>query len=295
MALVIFSCFILYCFISGFIYLFFPRHYKGIKFTTKNITYIALLSAASVTLTVLITYFAPVTVLPTIRISFEGLMIKITGLIFGPIVGVFSGLITDMLCILFIPSYFHIAYTFTVVFYGFMAGISYSFSKKIKKSFLLYLISSIFVIIFMIFFTFFVQYFPMSEYSGVVHRETTEAISHWTLSIIVILSGVGVFAFQTIVYIWYLIYNNRANKKNIEEKKRILNIDIFTIITLNVLTEFYLTATILPWGDASLFGQKSFAVLVIYHIAEAPVKIFFNTIIIYITFRTVAPLVNKDD
>ena len=130
---VIGALFLMYCCYSGFIYKFYPRHYYGIRFTTKNIAYITLLSAVSVSVTVIVSIVFPVTVFPPIRIAFEGLMIKIAGFIFGPIVGFMSGIITDLLCLMFVPSYIHIAYLIVVASFGFLSGLVGSLNRAVGK------------------------------------------------------------------------------------------------------------------------------------------------------------------
>ncbi|KAF5295613.1 hypothetical protein FQA39_LY12786 [Lamprigera yunnana] len=65
-----------------------PLGKTNFKFNTRTITYIAMLTAVSTTVTVVISMVIPVTVFPPIRVAFEGIMIKITGMLFGPIIDI---------------------------------------------------------------------------------------------------------------------------------------------------------------------------------------------------------------
>ncbi len=299
--------FILYSLYSGFIYIFFRDKYKGIKFTTKNITNIAMLSAASVTMTVVVAYYAPITVLPPVRVSFEGLMIKITGFIFGPIVGFISGLITDMFCILFIPSYFHIAYTITIVAYGFVSGMVFVINRCIVyKKYWIFIISNFLVIFYVSFFS----YWTIKNPESMISIYGQLKVNKYTLVVILLTSGLVTIIFQWTVFLFYLRYK-RKNKSTFLntssafdnarlQKKPLIDESIIPILFMAIFTEYYVSGLISPWGDASLFGtpggdvNSTYGAMLIYRILEAPIKIFFNTLIIYITYRTVSPLIDRD-
>jgi hypothetical protein len=75
--------------------------------------------AVSVSLTVVISVTIPITVFPPIRVAFSGIMVKITGMFFGPIVGIIVGILTESLCLMFVPSYIHIAYFIVSISFGF--------------------------------------------------------------------------------------------------------------------------------------------------------------------------------
>ncbi len=307
-SLFILSLFIVYCIYSGIVYVFFRSHYKGIHFTTRNITYITMLSAASVTITVVISRIIPLTVLPPIRISFEGLMIKISGFIFGPIVGFISGAVTDALCLLFIPSYFHIAYFLLIVFYGFSAGLVSSFNRLIKNhKWIIFLFSNIFVVSFITL----ISYFTLQMDTTKINIYGNIYISKNIAIFILILSGMFAMLFQFAIFIYYILtrYKDRylflnatfafTKLKEMGEKKEVYG-NILAIVFLTIFTEYFLTGIISPWGDVSIFSGGSpkdnsgYGALVLFRIMEAPIKIVFNTAIIYISWRAIYPLIHKD-
>jgi len=307
MSLVVVSIFILYCIYSGIIFVFFPKRYKGIRFSTKNITYIAMLTAASVTITVVISKLVPFTVLPPVRISFEGLMVKIAGFIFGPIVGFLSGIITDLICILFIPTYFHIAYLITIASYGFVCGLVSVFNDAVKKrKWIIFVVSNILIATF----SFFLIY-NMATFSGhlipIYHNLKVPKL----LAISIISSVCGaIFLIQFLAYI--LCFLHKRKEKNtffskiyyIYASQKFLpknfNDNMLAIIFLAIVTELFVTALIVPWGDLSLFKihseQKAsgFMAILIYRCIEAPFKIIFNSALIYSAYTVMKPLINKD-
>ncbi len=101
-----------------------------------------MLIAISVAFTIISSQIVPLASIPTYKIAFIGLPVKITGFIFGPIIGFFVGLIADLISLLFIPpATYHFLYTIATAMNGLIAGLvgwffirflNYSFSKEIK-------------------------------------------------------------------------------------------------------------------------------------------------------------------
>lgn len=302
--------FIIYASYNGFIYLFFPKKYKGIVFTTKNITYITMLSACSVTITVIVSRIVPVTVLPPIRISFEGLMVKASGFIFGPIVGFISGIVTDSLCMLFIPSYFHVAYLISMGFYGFIAGLIGVLNRNCKdKKWIIFLISNLFVIGFISFMAYYT--FQIQSLISIYHN--IKLPSYIVTTILFITSGFILF-FQFIIFFISLFlklqksknsffYNNHFFKRS-TKKIKLIDFDgnIIAILFLAILTEYLISSLIIPWGDVSIVSpikrssnlSDGYLGIFLYRLIEAPIKIIVNTLIIYITWKSVSVLIKKD-
>ena len=309
MSLIIVSIFVLYCLYSGIVFVFFRSHYKGIRFSTKNITYIAMLTAASVTITVVISRVVPFTVLPPVRISFEGLMVKIAGFVFGPIVGFASGLITDLICILFIPTYFHIAYLITIVAYGFVCGLASDFNKLVKeKKWIIFLISNILILLFSFLLIYNITTFTGKEIAIYHKLKVPKKLALGIISGVCIL----IFLIQAIAFV--ICYLQKKKNKNsfllkiyyIYESQKFFpqkfNDNMLAIVFLAIVTELFITALIVPWGDLSLFKVKNqpknvasgFMAILMYRCMEAPIKIIFNSALIYSSYMVMKPLIKKD-
>ncbi|SYV90851.1 Uncharacterised protein, partial [Mesomycoplasma hyorhinis] len=65
----------------------------------------------------------PPSILPTFKYSVVGLPVKLTGFIFGPIVGFLTGVLSDLITFMFVPSLYSIFYTFYLGVTGFIPGI----------------------------------------------------------------------------------------------------------------------------------------------------------------------------
>ncbi|WP_338975655.1 hypothetical protein [Spiroplasma endosymbiont of Monopis laevigella] len=256
--------------------------YKGVRFTTKNIAYITMLSSVSVVATIIVSITIPITVLPPIRIAFEGLMIKITGYMFGPIIGIICSAVTDILVMLFVPSYISIYYMFCIIFTGFLAGIAGIFKVKLKDyPWVIFALINFFIIFFAGGGMYIVISGKQSSYSmsGII-------VNKYVLASI--MGGGGIIGLLSIysVLFYYLL------KKEIYRIKEIL-----PIILLAVVAEYVTTVLIASYADMTLFdpNAKDYGVTAIMRIVQAPLKIIINSIIIYVTWRTVNPLINIDN
>ncbi|WP_027121314.1 ECF transporter S component [Mycoplasma leonicaptivi] len=107
------------------------------KWTIKKMVYVGILIAISVAFVIVIAEIMPWTVIPSYKIAFIGLPIKIAGFIFGPAIGLFVGVISDILSILFIPpAGYNPLYTVATAMNGFIAGIfGFYFLNIINKAF----------------------------------------------------------------------------------------------------------------------------------------------------------------
>ncbi len=256
--------------------------YKGVRFTTKNIAYITMLSSVSVVATIIVSITIPITVLPPIRIAFEGLMIKITGYMFGPIIGIICAAVTDILVMLFVPSYISVYYMFCIIFTGFLAGIAGIFKVKLKDyPWVIFALINFFIIFFAGGGMYIVILGKQSSYSmsGII-------VNKYVLASI--MGGGGIIGLLSIysVLFYYLL------KKEIYRIKEIL-----PIILLAVVAEYVTTVLIASYADMTLFdpNAKDYGVTAIMRIVQAPLKIIINSIIIYVTWRTVNPLINIDN
>ena len=61
--------------------------------------------------------------MPSLKFSFIGLPVKITGFIFGPFVGVITGILADLISFILVPTYYHYLYTIAVAVAGFVPGL----------------------------------------------------------------------------------------------------------------------------------------------------------------------------
>lgn len=92
-----------------------------------KISFVAIFISISVIMLIIGVRLAPFAILPNFRLSIIGLPIKITGFIFGPIVGFLTGLLADLITFLFIPGVYSWYYTLHLSLTGFIPGIFFWF------------------------------------------------------------------------------------------------------------------------------------------------------------------------
>ena len=277
---------LIYSVYNGFFYVFKPAKYKGIRFTTKNIAYITMLSAVSVTVTIVVSVTFPITVFPPIRIAFEGLMVKITGYIFGPIVGLLSGVITDGLAMLFVPSYIHVAYIIVIASFGFLSGCIGVFNKAIgKRKYLMLLFINFFLI-------------ALGILAGLISyysRNDVELFPGTSVSPVLLTVFIGLGIGGTLLLLWIAYVGFQISPSTRSRWDSLL-----PIIALAVVTEYWVTTFISAWGDiafltASQGSSKGYGGTMIARLVMAPFKIVFNSMVIYITYQAVSKLITKDE
>ncbi|ACF06984.1 Protein of uncharacterised function (DUF3816) [Metamycoplasma arthritidis] len=93
------------------------------KWNSKKIAFVGVLIAISVVFFLISVRILPISALPSFKFSFIGLPIKITGFIFGPIVGMITGILADLISFALVPTYYHFLYTLAVAVSGFVPGI----------------------------------------------------------------------------------------------------------------------------------------------------------------------------
>ena len=239
--------------------------------TNKKISYVGILIAASVVFVLVGSMLFAITALPSFKIAFGGVPVKITGFIFGPLVGALTGVIADLLSFVYLPTYYHVGYTLMMGLAGFIPGIiKMAFHKRRSVNFHFYsaLIS---VIIVGVGFFLAVVFMPESAFSG------NRFINGRTIYEILIIVGFVAFTIVTIVIRF------KAKEENIR--------GLFQIIIFTALLEV-LNVTIAPIWDVFTLGLTyifSFTV----RILSTPIKLIFNAFVIYLTWKIVNPLINS--
>lgn len=258
--------------------------YKGSRFTTKNIAYITMLTSVSVVATIVVSLTIPITVLPPVRLAIEGLMVKISGYMFGPVIGIISATITDILVMLFVPSYINPVYIFCIVLTGFVSGIAGVLKIKLKNyPWVIFLLINLFMLFFAGGGAYLALQFPQENIP------LSAGVTMNKYAVAGVIAGGGLFTLL-IIYIALFFYWKNNERKKIH--------DILPIILLAVFAEYVITVLIASYADMSFLSpssSKDYGLTMIPRIVMAPVKIIINSIIIYITWKTVNPLITIDN
>ncbi|WP_027063526.1 ECF transporter S component [Mesoplasma seiffertii] len=269
---------------QGFIYKYKKRRnipYTGMKFNTRNITYISMMVAVSVAITVVISLTLPITVFPPIRVAFEGIMIKITGMIFGPIVGIIVGLATETLTMMFVPSYIHVAYFLVAIGFGFWSGLcSYAFKWVGKRRiFSISLITGVIVLFTGIMWFIFKN--VTLENISFLGIEVNPSFYPYLFLIMMSLTLIVVYILCAVLYL---------------TKKTYWLDTVLPVVLICVVTELICTIIISAWGDSGFFaagGSNAYISMVVLRVLQVPFKIIFNTAVLTTVYTVLRPLIKN--
>ncbi|MDR2636382.1 MAG: hypothetical protein LBB95_00830 [Mycoplasmataceae bacterium] len=123
------------------------------RLTPKKITNISMIIATSISIIFLLTILSSglmgllFRVYPSWRSLIEGILIKLGGLVFGPIIGIFIGGITDIMTVLLTAGMFHYGYFIAALAYGFFAGIVRNIIVGKKNLFSMMILTTLFGIL----------------------------------------------------------------------------------------------------------------------------------------------------
>lgn len=113
-----------------FYFIFFRRKiYLFPRISTKGISSIAMVIAISISCIIILIFLTGgifgvlFRAYPGWRINIETILIKTGGLLYGPIVGLFIGAITDLLTIIITASSFHYGYFIVCIICGLISGL----------------------------------------------------------------------------------------------------------------------------------------------------------------------------
>ncbi|HCX65729.1 MAG TPA: folate family ECF transporter S component, partial [Eubacteriaceae bacterium] len=122
---------------------------KTSAFTTKNIVYIGLMISVSVVLKLIFEVYIPVGGFASLRINFTSIPIMLSGVLFGPVAGLITGTVSDLLCFVIKPAGpFFPGFTISSALTGFIPGVIYMLISKNKAKKMNYsLVNSIFVLV----------------------------------------------------------------------------------------------------------------------------------------------------
>ncbi|MCP4336711.1 MAG: hypothetical protein GY679_02565 [Mycoplasma sp.] len=252
------------------------------KWNNKKIAYASILVAASVSFVIVGSRLAAITTFPSFKVAFAGLPIKITGYLFGPLIGAVTGLIADILSFALLPTYYHPLYSLIMAMTGFIPGVIMWVMVKKKPSLNAYFgISFIILLLIAISTIIVIQYIPDKFIVGTKEHPSKMPI-HNKLAIQLIASS-GFFLWAIILVIFRVI-----KKWN---KHLILTAPIILFCSLLEVNNSLLT----PYADSLTIGIP-FGTAYIFHMFTSPLKIFTNIAIVSITYRIIGPLVrNKID
>lgn len=268
------------------------------KVSVKGISNIAMVIAISVAVIILLTVLSANTASvifrawPGTRVTLEGILIKIGGLLFGPILGIFIGAITDLLAVALTAGVFHYGYLIAAMAYGLIGGlirIILTTSKKKDIPFAIY--SSIATILIGIGVALFLYFSPGIATNGFAIQLFGFDITITATLMIGLISG---FFVLSIIIVWGSLFIKWVSSKRNNNKKKSNWFVVFAPVLVTILlTEAVVNVLMMPSFDAELSSLKYSQWLSIRAILFAPMVVI-NILIIYPIFKIVVPLIKYD-
>ena len=251
--------------------------------TNKKIAFVSILIAASVAFVLIFTRIAPIASLPSFKLMAGGLPVKLTGYIFGPLIGMVTGAISDIVSFTLTPTYIHWWYTIAFSMAGAVPGVvGFLMNKHWKKHedvqkenefkvnnvnffVTLFVLAAIFATIF--------TFIMLQKESN--FKESM--ISNKWAFLGVSTFGLGSMFLGTILLRFFL-------------KPKTYN-SILPIITFSALLEL-INTPLVALGDKDVLELKGeFLTILTLHLLMSPIKIWGNMIIILIAYNIVSPLI----
>lgn len=283
----------------------------------KGITNIAMVVSLSVAVLILMTIITSnlfsvlFRAFPGTRVTIEGILIKIGGLLFGPFLGLIIGLLTDLLSVLMTAGIFHYGYFIAALAYGMISGIIrtiVTFSSQNKTKFAIYS-TIIFVIMTVITFLF---VWRMLVNKGGIDIEF--ASINIKIPIDYVVYAIFTFGVVSILVIWayFFILKKNINSRKINFRNKFFNetnngektltqnnfkknktdnyILFCASFTCVVITEMLVNIQAMPFFDAevtSLSVDHWLSIRIGFFIP----MIIFNMGIIFPVYKIIYPLV----
>ncbi len=243
------------------------------KWNNKKIAYVSILVAASVAFVIIGSKLFAITTFPSFKVAFGGLPVKITGYLFGPIIGAITGVIADLLSFAMLPTYYHPAYTFIMAMSGFVPGVVYFFMVRKERSINTHYFATLIVLIVL----------ATSVFMGIqfIPEKTLEASkspikTRWILQLLACGGMVVLMIVHTIL--------------RFIKKPKLFKM-VAPIIMFAAILEVH-NSLMTPLADSQSLGV-SYGVSYVGHLMTSPIKILSNVMIITLTYRIVGPLIEK--
>ena len=251
--------------------------------TNKKIAFVAILVATSVAFVLVFTRIAPIASLPSFKLMAGGLPIKLTGYIFGPLIGAVTGALADVLSFTITPTYIHWWYTLAFAAAGAIPGIvGYLMNRRWKKREEIeaaretkYSVVNFIITIFILSIIFIGMFLFISLENS--SRFSESMIKNKWIFLAIATSGIGTMLIATIVFRFIL-------------KAKTFNA-ILPIIVFSALLEAVNTPLVTMGDMASWELKGEFLTVLTGHLLLSPLKIWGNMIIILIAYKIVSPLI----
>ncbi len=242
------------------------------KLTIKQLTNISLLIAISVGMVYFGMLMMGMSSIPNLRAGFAGIPIKMAGFIYGPVVGVATGAIADILGILVFPTFYHPGYTIDLMIAGFIPGVIGVMYRKYKTGdFGLSVVANSIIIFLML--SFFSVYIA-DRHLGFL---TTPLMS------------VSILMYSCQMALALILYNVTLHYLKKRESKFVSS---FSLISIFVLITDNIVLFLAPLWDQQAMGIP-YVTGVQMSMMYFGLKTLFNVVLLFIVFSVLSKQISK--
>lgn len=277
------------------------------RLSIRGISYLGMIIALSVTIIIILAiYTGDVAAIlfrsfPGTRITFESILIKIGGLLLGPLLGMVLGATTDLLTIVFTAGVFHYGYFLAAIAFGLIGGfirIIIRISGNNKK--VTFFVSNILIILATLFVVAFYTFTSFSPTGGILSgADIIENLN--TIALIPILNiELTVMSLMFIIIacgiLTLLIFNGfyflswKSNHKFFKNQF----ITLAPIILVSFLSELLISVFLLPIVDVDLVSSINYSSWLAIRVLMLAPMFIFNTIIIWPIYKSISAIFKYD-
>lgn len=279
------------------------RFYILPKIGIKGIASIAMVIAISISIIILLTIVTAdlmgvvFRAWPGTRITIEGMLIKIGGLLFGPFLGIFIGALTDLLAVSLTAGVFHYGYLIASMAFGLISGLISEIFKNSKHKNIQATIWSTIILVCIDVLVILYLYMDLGR-SNINVEFLGLAISVSPNLLIGIIGGfiaIGIIA----IWIGLYFYNKRIRNNNkMLTQRQIINkktwyFNFSMILTCAIATDALINVLMMPKFDAELSSLLYEQWIAIRGVLFVP-EVILNMLIIFPIFKIITPLINYD-
>ena len=289
------------------------RYYIFPKPSVEGIANIAMVVALSVAVLLILTFVTSnafsvmFRAFPGSRITIEGILIKIGGLLFGPFIGLFIGALTDLFSILMTAGIFHYGYFISAMAYGMISGLIKTIFTMWKKTKTWYAIISTIITCLTCFLAivFLLSTFGINDQISqtIIPFKFFPADIPVTTFFYIFIGFAG--AILALIWLLYFFSNKfqkmrmmSANQKHFKVNRPTkINKEYYCnfclILMSSVVTELLINVLLMPSFDADLstLGYDNWFTI---RVALFIPMIIFNFVIIYPVYVIISPIVKWD-
>ena len=304
-AILIFISFLIVLLLASFIKkIYYRARYKKRfyilpRVSVKGIANIAMVIAISIAVIILLTVITAdlfnvvFRAWPGTRVTIEGILIKIGGLLFGPFLGIFIGAMTDLLTVAMTAGVFHYGYLIAAMAYGLIGGVIreiFSYVRKKDRNYAIWstvilAVVDVAIIVFL--------WWQSNQGVGIYTLEFLGI--HLEIQGFVMMGILSSFVALSIVVVWISFGVQKINNRRLGALNKQSNwySTFVTVLVAVVVCDALVNVLMMPSFDAELSSLGYVQWIAIRAAIFIP-EVLLNIFVIFPIFKIVVPLINYD-